>query len=115
MRLAEFPILAITGPRQVRQDEDDGIALEVKLAYWFPMSEQELLARITSDPDICHGKPCLRGLRYPVEAVLEWLSGGMTNEEILADYEDLEEADLRAALAWAARTVRTKRIELMTA
>lgn len=79
------------------------------------MSEQELLARITSDPGICHGKPCLRGLRYPVETVLEWLSSGMTNEEILAGYEDLEEADLRAALAWAARTMRTKRIELVTA
>ena len=79
------------------------------------MSEGELLTRITSNPTICHGKPCVRGLRYPVETVLEWLSRGMTKEEILADYEDLEEADLLAALVWAARAVRTKRIEPLTA
>ena len=75
------------------------------------MSERDLLLRITSDAEICHGKPCIRGLRYPVETVLEWLSSGMTHAEILADYEDLEEADLLAATAWAARLVRTKRIE----
>lgn len=75
------------------------------------MSDRLLLSRITSAPDICHGKPCIRGLRYPVEFVLELLSSGMTNEQILADYEDLEADDLRAAIAWAARLTRTKRIE----
>ncbi|MFN0078848.1 MAG: DUF433 domain-containing protein [Prosthecobacter sp.] len=75
------------------------------------MSDRLLLSRITSAPDICHGKPCIRGLRYPVEFVLELLSSGMTNEEILADYEDLEADDLRAAIAWSARLTRTKRIE----
>jgi len=54
--------------------------------------------RITSDPAICHGKPCIRGLRYPVESVLEWLAGGMTIEEILGDYADLERDDILAAL-----------------
>ena len=54
--------------------------------------------RITIAPDICHGKPCIRGLRYPVEFLLELLSSGMTHEEILADYDDLEEADILAAL-----------------
>ncbi len=48
-----------------------------------------------------------------METVLEWLSSGMTHEEILADYEDLEEADLRAAMAWAAKLVSTKRIEVV--
>lgn len=62
------------------------------------MDEQTLLGRITSSPDVCHGKPCLRGLRYPVEFVLELLSGGMTENEILQDYEDLEADDLRAVL-----------------
>jgi uncharacterized protein (DUF433 family) len=66
-----------------------------------------LLARITSSPDICHGKPCIRGLRYPVEFVLELLSSGMTEREILDDYEDLEADDLRAVLTWAARLART--------
>ncbi len=75
------------------------------------MSDRLLLSRITSAPDICHGKPCIRGLRYPVEFVLELLSSGMTNAEILADYEDMEADDLRAAIAWAARLTRTKRIE----
>ena len=55
-----------------------------------------LLARITVDASICHGKPCVRGLRYPVETMLELLGSGMTIEEILADYEDLERDDLLA-------------------
>jgi uncharacterized protein (DUF433 family) len=59
------------------------------------------LERITIDPNICHGKPCIRGLRYPVEFILELLSSGMTTEEILMDYEDLEEADILAALSFA--------------
>ncbi len=70
-----------------------------------------LLERITIDPAICHGKPCLRGLRYPVELILELLSAGMSNEEILADYEDLEREDILAALAFAARLSQIKRIE----
>ena len=48
-----------------------------------------LLERITIDPQICHGKPVVRGLRYPVETLLELMSAGMTNDEILADYEDV--------------------------
>jgi uncharacterized protein (DUF433 family) len=70
-----------------------------------------LLSRITIDPSICHGKPCVRGLRYPVENLLELLSSGMTHDEILADYEDLERDDLLAALAFAARLSRTKRLQ----
>jgi uncharacterized protein (DUF433 family) len=59
--------------------------------------------RITIDPAVCHGKPRIRGLRYPVETVLEWLAGGMSIEEILADYEDLEREDILAARSYAAR------------
>ena len=70
-----------------------------------------LLARITIDPNLCHGKPCIRGLRYPVETLLELLSSGMTIDEILADYEDLERDDLLAALAFAARLARTRRLQ----
>lgn len=62
----------------------------------------DLLERITIDPDICHGRPTLRGLRYTVEMVLELLSSGMSIDEVLADYEDLERDDIRAALAYAA-------------
>ncbi len=67
-----------------------------------------LLSRITIDPSICHGKPCIRGLRYPVEMLLELLSSGMTADEILGDYEDLEQDDLLAAIAFAARVTRTR-------
>lgn len=69
-----------------------------------------LLKRITSDPDICHSKPVVRGLRYPVETILELLSAGMTHEEILADYPDLEQADIFAVLAYAARLAHVKHI-----
>ena len=73
------------------------------------MLADELLKRITTSPDICHGKPCIRGLRYPVEFLLELLSGDTTEEEILADYPDLERDDLRAAHAYADKLSRVKR------
>ncbi len=71
--------------------------------------------RITIDPALCHGKPCVRGLRYPVESILEWLAGGMTSEDILADYEDLEREDIQAVLAYAARLAHVNRIERLAA
>ncbi|MEO1691122.1 MAG: DUF433 domain-containing protein [Cyanobacteria bacterium J06631_6] len=70
----------------------------------------KLLTRITRNRDICHGKPCIRGLRYPVELVLELLSSGMTTEEILADYDDLEVEDIQAVLLFAARLSQVKSI-----
>jgi len=60
------------------------------------------LNRTTIDPDICHGKPVIRGLRYPVETMLELMSAGMSFEDILDDYLDLEREDLLAVLAFAA-------------
>ena len=74
-----------------------------------------MLERITLDPAVCHGKPCIRGLRYPVETILELLSSGMAAEEILADYVDLEREDILAVLAFAARLSQVKRIEPVTA
>ena len=74
-----------------------------------------LADRITIDPEICHGKPTIRGLRYPVEAILELLSSGMTNQEILADYEDLESDDILAVLDFARRLSQVKRIEPVSA
>jgi uncharacterized protein (DUF433 family) len=71
----------------------------------------QLLDRITIDPDISHGKPTIRGLRYPVETILELLSSGMTVDEILADYEDLEREDILAALAFAARLTQVKSVQ----
>jgi uncharacterized protein (DUF433 family) len=57
-----------------------------------------VLERITHNPDICHGKPCIRGLRYPVEFILELLSSEMSQVEILDDYEDLEAEDMISRL-----------------
>jgi uncharacterized protein (DUF433 family) len=71
----------------------------------------ELPDRTTIDPKICHGKPCIRGLRYPVEVILELLSAGATAEDILRDYEDLEREDVLAALAFAARLAQIERIQ----
>ncbi|MCL4828425.1 MAG: DUF433 domain-containing protein [Caldilinea sp.] len=79
------------------------------------METSALLKRITIDPEICHGKPCIRGLRYPVEVILELLSAGMSSQEILADYEDLEHEDILAALAFAARFSQVKRLETVLA
>jgi uncharacterized protein (DUF433 family) len=66
--------------------------------------------RITIDPDICHGKPCIRGLRYPVTTILELLAAGMTIQEILDDYSDLERDDILACLQFAARLSDVKTI-----
>jgi uncharacterized protein (DUF433 family) len=68
------------------------------------------LDRITSDPEICHGQPTVRGLRYTVESLLELLSAGMTVDEVLEDYPDLERDDVLAALEFAAVTVGRQRV-----
>ncbi|MBO1056911.1 MAG: DUF433 domain-containing protein [Dolichospermum sp. JUN01] len=57
-----------------------------------------VLERITINHDICYGKPCIRGLRYPVEMILKLLSSGMTIDDILEDYDDLEYKDILAVL-----------------
>lgn len=69
-----------------------------------------LLDRIVVDTQICHGKPIIRGLRYPVEMILQLLSSGMSTEEILEDYEDLERDDILASLAYAAKLTEVKSI-----
>jgi len=81
------------------------------VGYSAYMSSEQLLTRITINPQICHGKPCIRGLRYPVEWLLELMSSGTSTEQILADYPDLEEADLQAACAFGSRLSRVQRIE----
>lgn len=77
--------------------------------------ENDLLQRITLNPDICHGKPTIRNKRYPVEMILDLLSAGMTNGEILADYPALEEDDIRACLAYASRLTSIKSIHKVLA
>ena len=69
-----------------------------------------LINRITSKADICHGKPTIRGLRYPVENILELLASGMTITELLKDYPDLEKEDFLACLEYAAKLTHLKSI-----
>lgn len=72
--------------------------------------QTNLTDRITINPDICHGKPVIRGLRYPVENMLELLSSGMTMEELLADYPDLVKEDFLACIEYAAKLTQIKSI-----
>ena len=71
---------------------------------------KNLLKRITIDTEICHGKPTIRGLRYPVEMILELLGSGMSHDEILNDYEDLENDDILAVLQYASKLSQVKSI-----
>jgi uncharacterized protein (DUF433 family) len=75
------------------------------------MCSENLLKRIAIDPGICHRKPCVRGLLYPVEFLLEQLSGESTEAEILADYRDFEAQELKAVQAYAAKFIRIKRFD----
>jgi len=61
----------------------------------------DILSRITIDPNIMHGKPIIRGMRWTVEMILDLLSSGMTNEEILEDHPELEKEDILACLQYA--------------
>lgn len=72
--------------------------------------EEKKINRITINPDICHGKPVIRNLRYPVETILELLSSGMTIEQILTDYEDIEREDILACLNYATKLSQVKSI-----
>ena len=70
------------------------------------------MERITVDPSICHGKPTVRGLRYPVESLLELLASGMTIEEIIEDHPGLERDDLLAALEFGTLVSAQRRVPL---
>lgn len=70
---------------------------------------------ITVNADICHGKPTIRGLRYPVEMILQLLSSGMSISDILEDYEDLTNDDILACLAYAAKLSEVKYVHTTVA
>jgi len=68
----------------------------------------QLLSRITIDPEICHGKPVIRGLRYPVESMLEYLAAGDSIEDVVREFPDLEREDLLACLEFAKCSLQLK-------
>nr|WP_181307588.1 DUF433 domain-containing protein [Rufibacter sp. XAAS-G3-1] len=74
-----------------------------------------LINRITLNPEICHGKPTIRNMRYPVEMILDLLSSGMTFNEIMEDYPAIEEEDIKACLAFASRLTKIKAIHKVVA
>lgn len=78
--------------------------------YFVKMQERDLLARITINANVSFGKPTIRNMRYPVEIILDLLSAGMTHQEILEDYPDLEKEDILACLAFAAKLMKVKSI-----
>lgn len=75
------------------------------------MTREELLQRISIDPKVCFGKPCIRGHRIWVSLVLDMLAGGMKAEQIMAEY-DLTEADINACIAYGAEMARERYVDL---
>lgn len=76
------------------------------------MSREELLERITINPQVCFGKPCIRGHRIWVSLILDLLANGTSFEEILQDYPQLEEADIMACIAYGAEMARERFVEI---
>lgn len=74
-----------------------------------------MLSRIVIDADVCHGQPVIRGLRYTVESMLEYLAGGDTVEDILKEFPDLEREDLLACIEFAAQSLKLKSRHLVLA
>jgi len=72
------------------------------------MTREELLSRITIDPNVCFGKPCIRGHRIWVSLILDLLASGTTTQEILQDYPDLAAADVLACIAYGAEMARER-------
>lgn len=76
------------------------------------MNRQELLQRISINPNTCFGKPCIRGHRIWVSLILDFLASGMTIKEILEQYPGLEKADILACIAYGAEMARERYIEI---
>jgi uncharacterized protein (DUF433 family) len=77
-----------------------------------PVDRDALLARITVDPNVCFGKPCIRGHRIWVSLVLDFLADGMTVQEILAQYPELTAEHIRACIAYGAEMARERHVDL---
>ena len=76
------------------------------------MNKPELLKRITIDPNVCFGKPCIRGHRIWVSLILDFLADGETVGEILGNYPQLEQADIKACIAYGAEMARERFVEI---
>jgi uncharacterized protein (DUF433 family) len=77
--------------------------------------QEDLLKRITIDPEVCHGKLTIRAMRYPVDSILEYLAAGDSIEDILAEFTDLEREDILACFAYASASMKLKDIQVPAA
>lgn len=77
--------------------------------------DKQLISRITINPEICHGKPTIRDTRYTVDLILDLLSAGMSEAEIIEDYPALETKDIKACLAFASQLSKVKSIHRIVA
>lgn len=76
------------------------------------MTREELLRRISIDPNVCFGKPCIRGTRIWVSLILDLLASGMSEAEVLQEYPQLTPEDVRAAIAYGAEMARERYVEI---
>jgi uncharacterized protein (DUF433 family) len=76
------------------------------------MSDSALRSRITVDPEICHGKPCIRGMRYPIETILEYLAGGDSIDDLLTEFPDLEREDIFACYEFTGQMLKSRSTHL---
>ena len=74
--------------------------------------EKSLLDRSTIDPEVCHGKPTIRGMRYPADSILEYVAAGDSIEELLVEFNDLERDDVLACFAYASASMKPKDIQV---
>jgi len=83
------------------------VASTKKLVPCVKIILMKLLKRITTDPQVSHGKPAIQGLRYPVESILEYLAEGDTIEDILTEIKDLDRDDMLACITYEAFAIKT--------
>ena len=79
------------------------------------MAKDQLLDRITVNAEVCHGKPTIRNTRHLVEGILEYMAGGDTPEDLINEFPELEKEDILACLAFAAKSVQFKDIDVSAA
>ena len=76
------------------------------------MTRIDVLSRIAIDPDVCFGKPCIKGHRVWVSLILDFLASGWSIPEVLDNYPGLEEADIRACMAYGAEMSRERYVDI---
>jgi uncharacterized protein (DUF433 family) len=79
------------------------------------LTSPRLIDRIMIDPEICHGKPVVRGLRFPVEPLLEYMAAGDSFEDVLSEFPDLEREDLLACIQFANQSLKLRSWQLVAA